>query len=262
MSTDSIPQRNFNQTINQDAFNVIKRVLDGDLVCRNLNGIALDQAGSLGNTTYRFLALLTTGLKISGDTQHFVAFSAIGGMTSDYSLTLPTQLPASTNSLLMIDNTGQMILIDPDSTLDSRTGPNFSVANQGITKTKIASLGQQVSANAGTQAYSNTTFVQMANQSITITTTGRPVFIGFIVAQGTDRACVTINANWAKIRFLRGSTEISRQMSNITRLPVSAIQHIDTPPAGTYTYSAECEVDNAINQLGLNSLKLIAFEYC
>lgn len=65
MGNDNIPTRSSGQTIVDDFFNVLKRVLGGSLVPRDSNGITGDEAASLGSSDYKwvnaFLKKVTVG---------------------------------------------------------------------------------------------------------------------------------------------------------------------------------------------------------
>lgn len=145
------------------------------------------------------------------------------------------------------------------------------IADGALTQVKRAALGQQVSGSSGTFNTTSTTPSDVTNLSVSITTTGRPVFIGMISdGSGSDsglEADRTGLAAGVKILFLRGSTEIAR---NYTQWAVPSsgaydfswpgtIFHIDVPAAGTYTYKVQAAQMNAGNARVVR-MKLVAFE--
>lgn len=149
------------------------------------------------------------------------------------------------------------------------------IADGAITQAKRAALGQQISASCGGFYTSSTTAVDVTNLSVSITTTGRPVFVGLINAGGSTVSSVYVESfnlayrAVAYVYFLRGSTQISKEiigeqnhLSSINAridLPVSAFSFIDTPTAGTYTYKVQSLLVLGTS-MGIGNAKLIAYE--
>jgi len=139
-----------------------------------------------------------------------------------------------------------------------------------VTQAKRAALGQQVSSSSGTDSINSTT-ADIDNLSVTITTTGRPVFIG-LVSDGSAndaRFLVTRTANSASatIQLLEGSTVLSRQVYSMVAvgattatltIPPSCFWHIYQPSAGTYTYKAVGTTSASI--INADYIKLVAYE--
>lgn len=150
------------------------------------------------------------------------------------------------------------------------------VADGAITPVKKSALGQQISASSGTFSTSSASFVDVTNLSVSITTTGRPVFIG-LVADGDTTLLSYLSVEngiggtgQANFQYLRGSTVIAItalqgpfvNSSIATLIPVSSFSIIDTPAAGTYTYKMQAKavtIDGAPN-VGVRRAKLIAYE--
>jgi len=151
------------------------------------------------------------------------------------------------------------------------------IADGNVTQVKRVALGQQISASSGTYSTGVTGATDVTNLSVTITTTGRPVYLtlqnigtgnsGYIAAQDTSGS---VNAT-VLFLFIRGSTEISRQSMllglNITSggtdliaCPASSLSHIDTPVAGTYTYKVQIVVSGTGATGYVYYSQLVAFE--
>jgi hypothetical protein len=146
-----------------------------------------------------------------------------------------------------------------------------------VTQAKRAALGQQYQTTVSdAPTLTSTSFADIANATITITTTGRPVFIVFqpeIAGIGGDpvggiTAQASSNNFDARIRFLRGATSIfstkfSMQAVGATAvnfdLPASCLLYIDVPAAGTYTYKVQYKVGSGTN-FEINYCKLMVFE--
>jgi hypothetical protein len=159
----------------------------------------------------------------------------------------------------------------------SVTGAKIAAAT--ITKDKFAALGQQISPSSAGFGTSSASLVDVTNLSVTITTTGRPVFIGLVddgAATGSYVECKTTSnpANSAPCEyvFLEGSTAFASYLLNIdnsittgtlgVRHPSSAFFTIRIPAAGTYTYKMQTRrvgSDTNVVSSVINS-KLIAFE--
>jgi len=148
-------------------------------------------------------------------------------MAADYSLTLPA-LPSS-QSFMTVDTSGNM--------------SGYASINQGIVRTNLAPVGQQISA---TQiSFTSTAFADTAvpNLTVTITTSGRPVMIfcqgigggggAFQSANVTSNGNATFKIKRSDIGFISGYNIPSPGGD----FPPSSVMYLDTPSAGTYTYS-------------------------
>lgn len=173
-------------------------------------------------------------------------------MAADYSLTLPA-LPVS-QSFMTIDAVGNM--------------SGYASISQGITRTNLASVGQQISASCGT--FSTAAPIgapaNITNLSVTITTSGRPVMVmcqcdstvsavGFF-NNGAGSSQFFLNRTGAA-NFLSTASVSGSSATNV--LPPSALTYLDVPSAGTYTYTVSA------GQFGSTSanatgLVLVAYE--
>lgn len=231
-------------------------------------------------------------------------------MAADYTITLPT-LPAS-QKFVTLDASGNMSApwavdnstIEVSSNIvqvkalgitsaqlaansviagkiatDAVTTTTIAAHNVTIAKAATRSTGTTVSAgglaisssssNFSTQ---NGGFVDITNLSVTITTTGNPVYLAFISdASGTaSNIYVTRNSGGtvqADIKLLRDSTEVGKHhfqsSSHPQSWPSSSIVAMDTPTAGTYTYKAQASIISGTGdqeEIGVQYVKLIAYE--
>jgi hypothetical protein len=128
------------------------------------------------------------------------------------------------------------------------------IADGAITQAKRAALGQQISNSSGSFSVSAPSSSDVTNLSVEITTTGRPVFIGVIGNSAINGATFAVDCNTAggtttlgyQFSFVRDELAICRHSAGIqaaTESDVFALPanffHIDTPSAGTYTYSIQ-----------------------
>jgi hypothetical protein len=150
------------------------------------------------------------------------------------------------------------------------------IASGAVTPAKKAALGQQISASSGSFSSSSTSVIDVTNLSVTITTTGRPVFIGLIQDGGGSSAYLLTKrdseATAATLFILRGATTISDQQLKVDnnlsggysylQIPSSSLFTIDTPTSGTYTYKVRGRVDisGSTPLFGVYNSKLIAYE--
>jgi hypothetical protein len=255
MSSDTIPSRSNGQTIDSTWFNILRTVLSQDQYPRNASAVATDQGGSLGTSTYRWLAAyLITQYLFNGS--HSVALAASASLATDYTLTLPTGLPVSGSRFLLVDNTGQSTLsVDVDNSTLEVSGSTLRVKDAGITRAKLASLGQTITSSSGT--FSTTSETQITNFSAAITTTGRPVFIG-IISDGSGNDSYIEGASSYTIRFKRSGTNIGRHTGvSAGKLPSSSYSHIDDVAAGTYTYTITIQSASTVS---VNYSKMVVYE--
>jgi hypothetical protein len=204
---------------------------------------------------------------------NYIALEAPSSLASGYALTLPA-LPAQTN-VMTLGTTG----IISSTTWDqvgvnmTSTGAN-AVANTRTraTGTTVAAGGVAVSASGGLVTTSST-YVDVTNLAVTLTTTGRPVYICVIndgsgtpssfYASSTGVICLGYAA------IVRDSTIISEQSVGIqvagtataptSNVPSSTLQTLDVIGAGTYTYKVQLKRAFA-SETGISGSKLVAYE--
>ena len=156
------------------------------------------------------------------------------------------------------------------------------IAANAVTRAKLEAVGQQVSsANAGLSV-SGTTFTDLTNLTVTITTTGRPVMLMLInevsstfgngASINVSNSVANATTAQADVAILEGSTIISqftlRQTipANSSGLglsfdwPASGINHIRVVAAGTYTYKIQAATPAGTTGITFQNLKLVAFE--
>jgi hypothetical protein len=153
--------------------------------------------------------------------------------------------------------------------------PTAGIANNAVTRAKLASLGQQLSSSSSTFTTQSTSYVDVTNLSVSLTTTGRPVFLALISdADSSNPSFIQIEGNGLSnpagyIKFLRDATTVGSHkaviyfngtLTSIDNYYPGNIIVIDVPAAGTYTYKVQALVTNATARLHMEQLKLIAFE--
>jgi hypothetical protein len=152
------------------------------------------------------------------------------------------------------------------------------ILDANVTKAKLAALGQQVSSSdSGSFTDTSGSDVDVTNLTVTITTTGRPVFIGIIGnnnAGGSYVSAIATNAfpvphPSAHIKFLRDASVITTHLlesivsgaagSNLSiTVPPTSFFHIEVPAAGTYTYKVKA--NSGTGSIFVNECNLIAYE--
>lgn len=148
------------------------------------------------------------------------------------------------------------------------------LADGAVTAAKKAALGQQISSSSGTFSTTSTSLVDVTNLTVTITTAGRPVWLGLISDGSGNTAQLVANAAsdtavGGSFEFFRDSTSISRTTMNTTNaasstlmqitLPCSSLWHIDVPSSGTYTYKLQASATTG-DTLTVQRCKLVAYE--
>lgn len=205
---------------------------------------------------------------------------------SNYTITLPA-LPAS-QKIMTLDASGNMTApYDVDnSTIEVSSNTirvkaagigTSQLANASVTQAKRAALGQQLSASCGAWTNSGTTsFTLVTNLSVSITTTGRPVFIGLVSDNSANLSYLgaTVNGTPANAEFQIYDFTNSAQLGlhsvymsaggnpETVRVPSSSLWTISALSAGTYTIVIRARVDNTggSRTVAVNYAKLIAYE--
>lgn len=224
----------------------------------------------------------------------FVFISGVYQQKNTYTLagttvTFSTAPPAGTsnieinyNSALPIgtpaDNTVSTIKIQDSAVTTAKIADSnvttAKLADGAVTQAKRAALGQQISINV-TFNTSSTTLVDATNLTVTITTTGRPVFIGMIPGS-TSGSNVQWSTNGTAGTSSGGAIEIQRDSTTVVNFSmnstgasatflggtstVSAFQTIDVPAAGTYVYKIQSRANAATGTFNISNAKLVAYE--
>lgn len=161
--------------------------------------------------------------------------------------------------------------LDGDNIQDGIVTPSLLAAG-AVTVGKLDAVGEQVSSATGSFTTSSTSYVDITNATVTITTTGRPVILLLQHDGSTSEGSVGCSVTGNRvceiaIQILRDSTEISINEVELTTATtgtnsmdyaVSQIYHVDQPAAGTYTYKAQ--VKAAAGTANVTNAKLSAYE--
>lgn len=154
------------------------------------------------------------------------------------------------------------------------------IANNAVTQAKRAALGHQISSSSGSfTAAAAVVPTDVTNLSVSITTTGRPIFLGLMADTSTGLtgevgAQVTALATYdtatsVVITMVRASTTIYSQRAlvtvngsnlNIVTCPAGAFWVIDVPAAGTYTYKVQVNTGSVAHTAFVTNCKFIAYE--
>lgn len=223
----------------------------------------------------------------------FLTLAPPAAMAANYTVTLPP-LPAS-QKFMTLDASGNITApwaVD-NSTLEisantlqvkalgignAQLGTNSVSAGKiqdgVVTNPKLAALGQQISGSSGAFTTTSTSFIDVTNLSVTITVTGRPVYIGLIAATNNSSG-VTIEPStgaqtlvFGIIRILKdgsliasGQWNISGASSTLLSLTTSlaGFCYIDLASAGTYTYKIQAEAGTS-SRITIGNTRLIVYE--
>jgi hypothetical protein len=137
----------------------------------------------------------------------------------------------------------------------------YSAPVKSLADLASGSAGQQISSSSASFSSSSGSSTPVTNLTVTITTLGRPVLLSLQPAGGTLSASVSIDGDSgindpnillffkrgasaiAKFNFYLSAKEASSFGAGL-HLPPTAFWFIDTPAAGTYTYTCEVLCDD------------------
>lgn len=285
-----------NAYINDGASNVIQ-LTSGGLVNATSSGISSGSASaSFVSSVLVVNAAANTPANIQGGSlllgnnvaaSKFLTLAPPSAMGANFGLTLPS-LPGSNGNFLTIDtsgNIGSSVGVD-NSTLEVSSNTlrvkalgitSSQIANNTITRTQEAPVGQQISSSCGTFNTSSGTPQTVTNLSVTITTSGRPIAIfcqyagngilqtnGFSVVDSGTGAQAGMNV----FLYKNGSPYTVFALlgpavnpSNVN-VPPSALYYLDTNGAATITYSVFIanNSNGSLNQASANNMCLVAYE--
>lgn len=170
---------------------------------------------------------------------------------ANYAITLPADNTAGSLSFLTMDTSNNIAASVPTNSAFVNTN---NIVNQSVTQGKLAprAIGLNVDPGIGGVAISSPiTFSASGNANInvpgltvTLTTTGRPVFIGLQVSDANLTGAIVVNGSGVTIEIFRSPgptvflTFIEPPVAGNLIIPPSTVWAIDVNniTAGTYTY--------------------------
>jgi len=197
---------------------------------------------------------------------------------ADYSVFLPPSNSSGGSAFLVYD-TSNNINVGPQvsqgitasnianatittTQIASATILGSNIAAATVAKTNLVALGEQITTSSGTYSITGVSFwVTPPNQTVTITTTGRPVMLMVIDGSGVLSASSgTMQARWNRDSgTIIASDEILSANLAGAVMTLPARTTVDTPTAGTHTYEWQFlgPVGENIQILGM---RFIAYE--
>lgn len=186
------------------------------------------------------------------------------------------------DSTLELDSGGLRVKDDGITTakLDDLAVTTGKINDLAVTQAKRAALGQQISSSSGIFSTTSLSYSDVTNLSVTITTTGRPVYIGLVSdgSGGTNgcalKAIGSGGQGTADFRIKQDATEIAQASLQVTAtgsatetaainvVPCSSLSHIYVPSAGTYVYTVQAKINSGVapDAAGVSFAKLVAYE--
>lgn len=275
-----------------------------------ISGLAAPASASFSTPDFVFKAAATTYGKL--DIADIKLFEYAAGITNaitlkspsalagSYSITFPPAVPAA-SAFVMMDASGVLsttvnnaAFADSIGSAMTSTGanavvgdvsswtPTSTVANSvaeartRATGTSVGVGGVAISSSSGLSSTTSTSYVDVTNLSVTITTSGRPVFLQLIGATSSGPCVIGAVNNSAVFcqaffKFMRDATSFSDQaiysgaFGNGANkidisIPVSNLTYIDSTAAGTYTYKVQFRASVASTTAVCNFAKLVAYE--
>ncbi len=202
----------------------------------------------------------TTGVGYKVGTAAAVGTAVVPSTSPGYVPIATIYVGPTVTSILNANITDRRVGIGP--TPGDGTVTTAKLVAGAVTRPKLAALGQQVSASSAGFTTVSTTFVDVTNLSVTLTTTGRPVVVALLsdgagtpAYVGAGITSVAGPNDNAQFKALRGATEIAQfqlllQVPSITSAvelwaPPPGIMAVDVVAAGTYTYKLQAKAGNA-----------------
>lgn len=137
------------------------------------------------------------------------------------------------------------------------------IADGAITQAKRAALNFQSSA-AVIFSTSSAGSGDVTGMTVSITTTGRPVFIGLIPTSSASITASTSSGNMVSVIITRDTTDIAQFKLNMSvagdlYIPAGAIHVFETPAAGTYSYKLRYSIQPSTT-ISITNIKIVAYE--
>lgn len=152
--------------------------------------------------------------------------------------------------------------------LAQRYGSNENYLNTVLSRSMVSSD------SSGNYSTTSSSYVDVTNLTLNITSIGRPIYVGLISDGTNDDGSLGTNAGGvssseANFRLLRDSTVIaqcrvskaaSSSSGSAISVPPGALWIIDAPTAGTYTYKVQARRGVSSTTVLAQYCKLIALE--
>lgn len=146
---------------------------------------------------------------------------------------------------------------------DGAVDTTARLADGIVTQAKRATATGAISSSCGSVNYTGASRQDVANLSVTITCSGRPVLLMLMGHTSGSGLFYSDGGANSYLYFVRTSTDLTQfiiQAGNTTRYPGSAWQFIDTAPGtGSITFKVNCYPD-AGGYIYFEDVKLVAVE--
>lgn len=204
---------------------------------------------------------------------NYIQLRAPSGLSSGYSITLPS-LPAANNTLLTMSTSGVLsaaAAVD-NSTLEISSGVlqvkasgigSPQIADGAVTPPKLSASNHATSASTG--SYSNSTSSFTTAASVVLTTSGRPVLVS-LAADGSSNGQMSVSNNTgALVRFKVGSNVIGDYLVAAPNLGLGItwpgnFSMMSFPSAGANTFLVQAEIFAGSGSVFLTNLALTVVE--
>lgn len=139
------------------------------------------------------------------------------------------------------------------------------IRDGAVTRAKLEAVGQQLSSASGSFSTSSTSYVDVTNQTVTITTTGRPVRLALIPSSGGSASFLSCTAvSTCAVQFIRDGTDPLGDITfavtdSSSAFPSTGFGGYDFPAAGSHTYKLQAKVQNP-GSVAVSNVKLLAYE--
>lgn len=240
MGINKLPDRVNGEGFDETWFNVIRSALIGDIVPRNSSGVATDQGGDVGSTTYRwnnaYLKKILLGTVANNNT--------IEESSSDLIIKVGGNTKFNLNATNGMD--GQY--------LKSLSVPTAARGTLGELET--SSSGSFTSAVSNTREF-------ITNLEGSITTYGNPVWLGLIGTSNSSDCYFGTSglAGLLEVWFMRGGSDIYKfrtHLNGLTMTPTMFWTVDRSLAAGTYTYRVEAKLST--DTFKAFNVALVAYE--
>jgi len=272
MGADSIPARSNGQTINETWFNLLRTVLNGDLIPRNASGVATAIAGALGSSTYPwfklFLGAAASGLSIEEDTGKIIikvggtavaTFASTGltraslGPTGEIATSSSGAFSTASTSYTDVTNLATGSFVARGRLMMLALVSDGTAGNSRIT---VSSTTTATSISASLRFYDTVNSAEVADAQLGASSLGTASLVmNSYTPAGTVSGGATFTGTPAT---LTGNVALNAPL--FTASYPSIPPHFFTPAAGTYNWKVQVKA-GANSTILVNKMKLIAMEF-
>jgi hypothetical protein len=248
---------------------ITRSVVNGVVFTQTQNETQMSDIETFVNTTkltgtdnIQAGSILTANIAANAITSSLLAANAVGTSAIADSAITTAKIAANAVTAAKLDTAivdNSTIAISSNQLIVKDAGITQAKLAPRATGTSVAAGGVATSLSCGSFANTSSSYIDVTNLSVTITTTGRPVMVSLIADGGTSGFnYMASGAGVLTVKYLNSTTATTLAEYSVFDITPGTAPVIDYVVAGTYTYKIQTKAND--NAGHVYYMKLVAFE--